>query len=523
MFINPLLLTWFYHYSYSHQGDVMHPFFVNLNQTLGSSLVTMIGALLIFVVGWILASIIGSVAHKLLDKINLNQKMNASTGKSYDLTRLVSRLVFWFVFIIAISASLSFLRLDAISVPFANMINQVLLFIPNLLGGLAIAVVGWVVATVARNALASTLNRTSLDEKLANQAGVQPMGDNIANIAYWFILLMFLPMVLQQIGLTGLLTPVNNMLGKTLEYIPNLVIAGLVFFVGYIIAKILRGIVTNVVASLNLQSVAQKAGISNQLQIANLAGTLVYLLVIITTIITGLDALKIESISRPVTNMLNEILVIIPNVIGAVAILGITYYFVTFVANIVKNLLENTGINQLPEKLGVQNVLGTTKVSDLVRCFIVSVAMLFATIEASNSLGFTQISNLVTMFIEFGAQIVLGAVILAIGFWLANLLAGAVKRSPSGSNFLANLVRVLIMGLVLAMGLRAMGIADSIVNMAFGLTLGSVAVAFALAFGLGGRDAAARFLKNLQDKAESEQKQSVKKIDGTFDTDDLKK
>ena len=46
------------------------------------------------------------------------------------------------------------------------------------------------------------------------------------------------------------------------------------------------------------------------------------------------------------------------------------------------------------------------------------------------------------------------------------------------------------MGLVLAMGLRQMGLADNIVNMAFGFTLGSVAVAVALAFGLGGRDAA---------------------------------
>ena len=108
------------------------------------------------------------------------------------------------------------------------------------------------------------------------------------------------------------------------------------------------------------------------------------------------------------------------------------------------------------------------------------------------------------MFIAFGSQIILGAVILTIGFWLAGIIAGVVERSEQGSKFLANIVRVLIMGLVLAMGLKAMGIADSIVNLAFGLTLGAVAVAFALAFGLGGRDAAARLLKRIQDKAESE-------------------
>ncbi|MFZ2844582.1 MAG: hypothetical protein WAZ74_10930, partial [Psychrobacter sp.] len=88
--------------------------------------------------------------------------------------------------------------------------------------------------------------------------------------------------------------------------------------------------------------------------------------------------------------------------------------------------------------------------------------------------------------------------------WLANIIAGVVERSEQGSQFLANIVRVLIMGLVLAMGLKAMGIADSIVNLAFGLTLGAVAVAFALSFGLGGQEAASRFLRKMQDKMDRE-------------------
>jgi hypothetical protein len=49
---------------------------------------------------------------------------------------------------------------------------------------------------------------------------------------------------------------------------------------------------------------------------------------------------------------------------------------------------------------------------------------------------------------------------------------------------------------VIAMGLRAMGIADEIVNLAFGLTLGAVAVAVALSFGLGGREAAGRQMEH---------------------------
>jgi hypothetical protein len=58
--------------------------------------------------------------------------------------------------------------------------------------------------------------------------------------------------------------------------------------------------------------------------------------------------------------------------------------------------------------------------------------------------------------------------------------------------FLAGMARYTILALVLAMGLRAMGIADDIVDLAFGLTLGAVAVAVALSFGLGGREAAGK-------------------------------
>ena len=165
-------------------------------------------------------------------------------------------------------------------------------------------------------------------------------------------------------------------------------------------------------------------------------------------------------------------------------------------------LIENTVINNLPAKLGFANALGTKRVSDIVGYLIIFFTMLFATIEAANRLGFVQVSGLFTSFFAFGANVLLGTAIITVGFWLANVLAGVVERSQNGSSFLANLVRVLVIGLVLAMGLKAMGIADSIVNLAFGLTLGAVAVAFALAFGLGGQEAAARLLRRFQDNAE---------------------
>ena len=98
--------------------------------------------------------------------------------------------------------------------------------------------------------------------------------------------------------------------------------------------------------------------------------------------------------------------------------------------------------------------------------------MLFATVEAANRLDFTQVRDLVSTFIKFGGDILLGGAILVIGFWLAGLAHDAIRRAGRRSaRGLARLARIAILGLVIAMGLRAMGIADDIVNLAFGLTL----------------------------------------------------
>jgi hypothetical protein len=123
--------------------------------------------------------------------------------------------------------------------------------------------------------------------------------------------------------------------------------------------------------------------------------------------------------------------------------------------------------------------------------------MLFAVVEAAGRLGFTQVSAFLSRMIEFGGQVLVGVAIIAVGLWLSQLAHRAMQRAGSGkSAALAGIVRFAIVGIVVAMGLRAMGLADDIVNLAFGLTLGSVAVAVALSFGLGGREAAGRQMEH---------------------------
>ena len=464
-----------------------------------------IAAIVILLVGWIIALIIAAGIKKILTKLGTNQKLSNATGHRSNIENIVSRVIFWVVMVIAVIGALNVLNLSSISSPFSNMIQQFLLFIPQLLAAIAIGFVGWIVANLVKVGLKNLLDRTQLDEKLSAEVGVNPISHNIADIVYWLILLLFLPIVLSILGLQGLLIPVQNMVNEAISYLPNIFIAGVVIFVGYILAKIVRGIVEGLSNSLNLQAQAEKIGLFKNGSLSKLLGSFVFAIVMITSLIVAFEALGIQAISQPATAMLAEIMNAIPHIIAAGLILIVAYVVSRFVGRLVAEIIAGTGVDEIPAKLDVQRFLGQTKISCVVGYLIVFFTMLFAVSEAANRLGFEQVSGLISMFIQFGADILLGAVILVIGFWLANLVANVVQRGEyNSSRWLGNLVRILIMGLVIAMGLRAMGIADSIVNLAFGLTLGAVAVAFALAFGLGGRQPAERVLTDLIDKAKKE-------------------
>ena len=123
--------------------------------------------------------------------------------------------------------------------------------------------------------------------------------------------------------------------------------------------------------------------------------------------------------------------------------------------------------------------------------------------EAVALLGFDRVAELTEEFVVFGGQVLFGIVVIAVGLLVANFIAGLVRASGTAqAPLLANGARVSIVVLAAAMGLRQMGIANEIIVLAFGLPLGALSVAAAVALGvslgIGGRDVAAQELESLR-------------------------
>ena len=467
--------------------------FTSLQNTLGATLPAILGALGILIVGWLVAVIARAATRRLLGLLKVNARIQESTGQEVAVESGIAIGVFWVVILVTLVAMLDSMHLDRLSSPFAQLVGKVIGYLPSLVAGTILALAAWLLATFIRAAVNRILAATKLDDVLSREAGMQSMSRTVANVLFWLVILLFLPTILSAYELRGLLEPVQAMLTKLLGAVPNIVAAFIIGFVGWLVAKILRGLVTNLLAAAGLDNVGGRVGLAETVRLSRIAGTIVFIFVFIPSLIAALDALQFEAISRPASDMLLKFLDAVPEIVAGALILVVTWYVAKFASALLARLLANIGFDTLPGKVGLGAVFGTTKPSTLVGGLVMFFAMLFATVEAANRLGFYQVRDVVTIFIKFGGDVLLGGMILVIGFWLANLAYRAIAATSGGRNAgFARIAQVAILGLVIAMGLRAMGIADDIVNLAFGLTLGAVAVAVALSFGLGGREAAGK-------------------------------
>lgn len=472
----------------------------SLQGSLGVHIPQVLGALAIFIIGWFVAALVKAGTRKALGMLRLNQRFSSATGQAVDIEGSVALALFWIVILLALAAMFNALNLALVSGSFAALTTQLFEYAPRVLGALLLALLAWLLATLVRGLTQKLLDRTTLDERLSAHANMSPISDSLSNALFWLVILLFVPAVLGALQMEGLLSPLREMTTKALDILPNVVAALVIGGVGWVVATVLRNLTVNLLRSAGFDQVGNKAGLTDAVQLSKLAGLLVFIVVFVPALIAALDALRIEAVSGPATDMLAILMESVPRIVGAGLILIITWMVASFATGLLASLLASVGLDSVPPKLGMQHAFPQLPPSKLIGRIALVFAMLFATIEAGNQLGFHRFSDMISTFVEFGGDVLLGSVILIIGFMLANLAYEAINRASGQGNVLAKVARLAILGIVLAMGLRAMGIADDIVNLAFGLTLGAVAVAVALAFGLGGREAAGRLAARWVDR-----------------------
>lgn len=487
-----------------------------VNQLLalaGENLLNLLAALGILVGGWVVARLVAWLIYRLMRRTNLDERLSGAISEAdgdtprFQLDRWVAGAGFYLVMLFVLIAFFQTLQLTAISGPLSALLDQLLLAAPQFIGALLILLLAWVIATLARGIVSRALKVTRFEERIASQAEISaeaPVSDSLAQGVFWLVFLLFLPAVLSMLGMQGLVEPVQGVVDTLLNGIPNLFGALVLLLVGWFIARIIRQIVTNLLVAANIDRFGQQVGLDNQNQkLSNLIGTVVYILILIPAVIAALNALNIEAISGPAIAMLTAVMTGIPAFFGALVVLAVAYFVGRLIAGLVTSLLTGIGFDRLPAALGlqIQPAEDRPTLSTMVGYLVMVAAILLAAIEAASLLGLTFLAEMLGSFAVFGGQAILALFIFAVGLYLANLARDLVLSAGGGqAAFTANLVRVAVLVFVAALALQQLGIASEIVTLAFGILLGTIGVATALAFGLGARDVAGEQVRQWRER-----------------------
>jgi len=463
-----------------------------------------LAALSIFVGGWIVALIASALVRAALKRTDLDDRLaKVITGSEVSrgaTERLAGRVAFYLVMLFVLVAVFDALNLSIVAGPLTALLTQVTEFAPRLFGAGALIALAWVLANGARKLVEGGLDGTQWGQKLTQgvsedlQSG-PPLGRSLGEAAYWLVFLLFLPAVLGALSLDGLLVPVQDLTGEIMAFLPNLIAAILLFGIGWLVARLVQRIVTNLLAASGVDGLSDRFGLSQalgQTKLSQLTGLIVHVLVLLPVIVSALGALGLEAITNPASGMLERMMGALPGLLAAGLLMGIAYLVGRVVANLVAKLLEGVGFDNILSRIGLSAQLeGAKAPSSVVGSLVLVAILLLASVEAARATGFDQLAGLVSDFAVFGGQVVLGLVIVGLGLFLANVAAEAIRGSGNRQAApLATIAKIAILVLASAMGLRQMGLANEIINLAFGLLLGSIAVAAAIAFGIGGREAA---------------------------------
>jgi Conserved TM helix len=484
---------------------------------MSSSLPNILGAILMLVIGLIVAFIAAWVVSSLLSKTDLDSRILTSLIGSPTLggvkpEKLAGTIVFWIVSLFGIIGFLNALGLTGVSTPLQGLLGQVFGFLPKIFSAAVLAGIAWLVATAVKMLILRVSQSAGLDRKLqvdtSSRDAVLPSA-TIANLSFWLILLFFLSPILEALGLTSSLDPVKNLSSDIIGAVPKIFKAGIIGAVSWFVAKIVRDIVTNLAAAAGSERLAANIGLNrtapNQ-TLAGIAGTVVYAMILVPGIISALQALEIAAISGPAVTMLTQVMSMLPRVLTAGAVIGISYFIGRFLSELVTSTLSAMGFNNIVRTLGLSTLVneaaspqtqiqGKTP-SEIAGIVTLVGTMLLAVVSAMDIINIPALTNITGSILVIAGQILAGLVVVAIGLFLANLAYRLINAAGNRqANILAQAARIVIIVLVSAMGLQRMGIATDIVNLAFGLSLGAIAIASAIAFGLGGRDVAGEQLR----------------------------
>lgn len=302
----------------------------------------------------------------------------------------------------------------------------------------------------------------------------------------------------------------NDMFSNIINFIPSLIAALLYLLLAWIIATVIKNVIVKGLGALGFEEWLQKKGLVSSSEggqasegFIQTLGKIAYYLVFILFLPAVFSALNMDSVATPISQMMTNILNFLPTLLISAVLLVLGIFIAKLVGTLVRNLLANVNASKYNKYVNFGQNKDAVDIPSAAGWIVTALIGLFFVVEALSVLNLEILNTIGAAIIAYLPLVLSAAIILALGFIGGNVISSVIVKS-TGNRFLGEIVKYLLIIIAVFMTLDQLNFAQSIVNAAFLLILGAVAVAFAISFGIGGRSFAERQLAKFEQKARSE-------------------
>ncbi|MGD6831090.1 mechanosensitive ion channel [Sutcliffiella halmapala] len=436
---------------------------------------------------------------------------------------------------------------------FQSAISSLIEAIPNVIIALLLLLLAWIVATVVKGIFVKLSKKAGLHRTMARSKLVKSEGqgkkiiDSLGKVIYFLVFILFLPSIFDALNMRSVSQPITDMVQKFLAFLPNLFAAAIIIAIGYFVARLVRDLVYNLLLSLNIDHWFDRLGQGNSMRVqpsnpqgatnlqaeaqnnkgtlAKIIANIVFVVILIPIVTIALETLNIETISGPIVSVLNTILNMIPNIIVAIILLLVGYYLAKFVSELLVSLLKRTGISNIYQSMGMKDQSKPSfDLAAVIGQIVKILIIVFFTVEALNVLHLEVLKNIGNAIILYLPMVISALIIIGLALVGGNFLQNLIAKYTN-SRFTGALVKYILIVFAVFMALSQLGFAVTIVNIGFLLILGGLSIAFAISFGIGGREFAKRNLERFENKILKDQKtpstSNTPNRSNTFNNDDF--
>ncbi len=389
-----------------------------------------------------------------------------------------------------------------------SFINSLLSQVPDVIFAILLLIVAFIAAKIVKSLVIKLLKAVNA-EKFLSKLGVKDTVTNtsiefVAKLAYFVTFLLFLPGVLDKLGMISVASPIENMVSSFLAFIPKLVAAGIIVAVGLFIANIVKDLLISLLKAVKVDTLQEKAGIeaSENASFSSIIANVIYGIIVLIVITSALDQLGIAAISAPANAVVSSIFAMIPSILAAIVIIAAGVFIAKLVAKLLESLLAGVGADSLIEKI-TGNPAKKISLSKVISAVVKYVLVIIFLVQGINVLDLPVLTEIGAAVIAYMPAVLSAVIILAIGIFAANTVEALIAKKFPNAKACALVAKVAVYVLVAFLCLSQLGVATAIVETTFILIIAAVAVAVAIAFGVGGRTFAANTLEKLEKKIDS--------------------